>query len=508
MAALLAATAVALAAPAPASALFTVLTPPCSATSTPGGDWPVYGADLASSRNQTAETTITPAAAAKLAPAWSFNTMGVGDVGTFQSSPVVADGCVYVATSPGTVYALDMQTGALRWSHAIPIAKPGLGGALVGAPAVEQHRVLVPVSEDSRPFVVALDGHTGAELWRSAPASTAPGAYTNGSVATFRGLAFLGYSAPEGGSTAQGGWVILDAATGATLKRTDTIPPADQARGYAGGGIWTTPAFDPATGYAYFGTGNPSSKVLEHPYTNAIVKVDMDRTRPTFGQVVASYKGNIDQYTDALAALRSTQACAASDVQGFAWPLDDPVCGQLDLDFGASPNLFTDATGRLLVGSLQKSGVYHAARADTMAPAWSRLVGLTCQACNAASTTFDGARIAGVATPGGIGFSLDRSTGAVGWRALIADVLHYQGISSAAGVVYTIDGLGFFDVIDAASGRFIQRRAMTLDGSSPLVPVLASSGVAVANHTVYAAAAGLAGQNLTGSSLIAYRPKG
>ena len=127
---------------------------------------------------------------------------------------------------------------------------------------------------------------------------------------------------------------------------------------------------------------------------------------------MAAYQGNVDQYSETLQTLSGTPACAASDDPSVQYPLDDPVCGQLDLDFGASPNLFTNAQGQLLVGDLQKSGVYHVAHADTMTPAWTALVGVSCAACNAASTAFDGRAIEGVATPGGSMFSLDREAGA------------------------------------------------------------------------------------------------
>jgi hypothetical protein len=48
------------------------------------------------------------------------------------------------------------------------------------------------------------------------------------------------------------------------------------------------------------GTGNPYSKKSEHPNTNAIIKVDLNRHRRTFGHIVGSYKGNIDQSNAAL----------------------------------------------------------------------------------------------------------------------------------------------------------------------------------------------------------------
>jgi hypothetical protein len=69
-------------------------------------------------------------------------------------------------------------------------------------------------------------------------------------------------------------------------------------------------------------------------------------------------------------------------------------------------------------------------------------------------------------------------------------------VSSANGVVYTVDSLGFFDAFDAGTGLPLVRRPMVLDTEYPSLG-LASSGVAVARHTVYAA---------LGDAVVAYRP--
>jgi polyvinyl alcohol dehydrogenase (cytochrome) len=477
---------------------------PCTASSTPGGDWPSYGHDAANTRTQGAETTLSAARVPALKAAWVFSTAAAGDsAGTFNSTPVVADGCVFAGSGSGVVYALDQQTGAVRWHTQLDVSAPGLGGAIVGAPAVAGGLVYVLASQTGGPYAVALDEHSGSIVWRSAPVATVAGDYTNASAAVSNGLLFYGFSPPEGDSTGQGGWALIDAASGSILKVTTTIPPADQLKGYGGGGIWSTPAFDRRGGYAYVGAGNPDSKVLEHPYTNSILKIDIDRSRPTFGQVVAHYKGNPDQYTNTLQTLSQTPVCAASDSVGAPYPVDDPACGQLDLDFGAAPNLFADARGRALVGDLQKSGVYHAADAGAMTADWSTLVGATCQACNAASAAYDGHAIYGAASPGGIEYALDPTTGAALWQAPLADGTHYQGTSVADGVVYTIDGNGMLDAFDAASGQTLLRHPMSADTGGP-TGGLTSGGVAIADHTIFVASAQAPGDGQPGY-VIAYR---
>ena len=187
------------------------------------------------------------------------------------------------------------------------------------------------------------------------------------------------------------------------------------------------------------------------------------------------------------------------------YPLDDPICGQLDLDFGAAANLFATTAGTKVVGELQKSGVYHVANANTMAPVWTSLVGPSCFACNAASTAFDGSAIEGVATPGGTMFSLDRSTGAKNWLSPVADGLHYQSVSAADGVVWTVDNSANLDGFDAANGQPLVHRPLSLDAGAPVTNDT-SAGVAIAEHGLFVAAGGLGYVSASGY-VIAYRAR-
>ena len=466
----------------------------CSATDA-GGAWPSYGHDRANSRSQNSETTLGATRAATLAPAWTLTTKG-----TLQSTPVVSGGCVYLTTYAGDVLALNAETGKQVWTATLGVSTtPSLGGDAPGAPVVSDGRVLVLASDDSKPFAVALDAHTGKMLWKSKPVTTQPGGYTNASAAVADGVLVFGYSPPEGADTGQGGVALLDVESGRILADVPTIPVADQQKGYAGGGIWSTAAFD-NHGYAYVGAGNPMSKTKEHPHTNAILKIDVDTDRSTFGQVVASYKGNVDQYDSSLAALSQTPVCSASDT-GMTWPLDDPACGQLDLDFGASPNLISDGQGGMLVGDLQKSGDYHVAHTADMTPAWHTIVGASCAVCNAASTAYDGSSVYVIGTPGGVLWALDAQTGAQRWAAPVADGTHYEPISVADGLVYTVDGNGFLDVWSAKDGSVVVKRSMSADLQAA-TGGLTSTGVAIADHTVFAAMSDLSQPN---GYLVAYR---
>ncbi|MCW2971176.1 MAG: putative pyrroloquinoline-quinone binding quinoprotein [Solirubrobacterales bacterium] len=469
---------------------------PCTTVPAGGGDWPSYGHDAANTRTQPAETGLGPTAVGALTPSWAFSTNATGDGTGFNTTPVVYDGCVFIGSFGGVAYALDAKTGHVVWQRKLEAPNPGSGGVIVGAAAVDGSTVVFLVDEFAAPYAIALKRSTGAVVWKSAPfappltsSAAQAGSYTNSSPILANGLIVAGYSPPEGNPTATGGFALINAKTGEVVRTTPTIPPGAQAEGYSGGGLWSTPAYDPATKYVYWGAGNPNSKDKQYRTTDAILKIDVNPARPTFGQIVASYEGNVDQYTTTLQELSHSPACEVSANPEVPDPLDDPVCGQLDLDFGAAANLFTTGDGTKVVGDLQKSGVYHVANTKTMGPVWTALVGPSCFACNAASTAFDGS-IEGVATPGGTMFSLDRSAGTTNWLSPVGDGTHYQSISSADGVVWTVDGMSNLDGFDAASGQPLVRRPLSVDAGAP-VANLTSSGVAIAEHQLFVAAGGV-----------------
>jgi polyvinyl alcohol dehydrogenase (cytochrome) len=481
---------------------------PCTTPPAAGGDWPSYGHDAANTRTQPAETGFGPTAVSGLTPTWVFSTSSTGDETGFNTTPVVYDGCVFVGSFGGAAYALDARTGRVVWQRKLEAPHPGSGGVIVGAPSVVGGTVVFLVDEFAAPYAIALKRSTGAVVWKSAPfappltsSAVQEGSYANSSAVLANGFIAAGYSPPEGNPTATGGFSLINAKTGEVVKTTPTIPAAAQAEGYAGGGLWSTPAYDPTTKYLYWGAGNPNSKTKQYRTTDAILKIDVNPSRATFGQIVASYEGNVDQYTSELQELSHSPACEASDNPEAPYPLDDPICGQLDLDFGAAANLFTTGDGTKVVGDLQKSGVYHVANAKTMGPVWTALVGPSCFACNAASTAFDGS-VEGVATPGGTMFSLDRSSGATNWLSPVGDGTHYQSISAADGVVWTVDGASNLDGFDAASGEPLVRRPLSVDAGAP-VTNLTSSGVAIAEHQLFVAAGGASYASATGY-VIAY----
>ena len=472
---------------------------PCSDQTAPS--WSTFGGDLQNTRTPADVTTPAGPGVVALSPRWAYTTAGAGvGLGDLNGTPIVAGGCVYLNTAAGAVTAVDLATGDEVWSATVvldPNKVAGLGGIFVSSPVVTGDTLVALVNQQDAPYAIAFDRRTGERRWRSKPLVAQTGFYTNATPVVFDGLVLAGYSPAEGDPEGRGGVAIINASSGTIIKRAWAVPDADFALGYAGGGIWTAPAVDPVGKYAYAGTGNPFSKKIEHPNTNAIVKIDLDRTRATFGTIVGSAKGNIEQYAPVFRDVVDPACETAGDDPNLQLVVGNSApCLQLDLDFGSPPNLFTDDTGRLLIGDLQKSGVYHVADARTMEKVWSATVGGSCPACNAPATAWDGDGIYGVSTPGGAMFSL-AADGSLRWLSPVADGVHYQSTTVANGVAYTIASSGELLAFDAATGAPLLRRPIGADlppGAQPPV-ALSSSGIAVVGDTLLVAA---------GNAVVAY----
>jgi len=123
------------------------------------GDWALHGHDLAGQRDSPL-AQIDTATVARLVPKWTYHS---GVTATFQATPIVVGGTMYVSLPFSSVAALDARTGRERWryTHVSRAAKLCCGPANRGV-AVEGGRVYVG-TVDGR--LIALDTATGTPVW-------------------------------------------------------------------------------------------------------------------------------------------------------------------------------------------------------------------------------------------------------------------------------------------------------------------------------------------------------
>jgi outer membrane protein assembly factor BamB len=120
-----------------------------------------------------------------------------------------------------------------------------------------------------------------------------------------------------------------------------------------------------------------------------------------------------------------------------------------------------------------------------MEKAWSTVVGAPCALCNVSSVAFDGKNtVFAAGSPGSNVFGLDADTGTYKWAAPVIDGTHYEPLSYANGVLYTVDTSGRLDSYDTSLGAPAFSRPMSADVGEPCTSL--SGGVAIARNHVYA----------------------
>jgi len=413
-------------------------------------------------------------------------------------TPTVADGTVYFPDSGGTLWAVAVDSGRVRWSHRVSVYTGIAGDVSRTSPAVYGDELVLG---DTSPAgtgasVIAVDRRTGRLRWRTL-VDPHVAAIVTGAAVVYRGVVYEGVSSGEEVLATEPGYrccsfrgsvVALDAATGKLLWKTYTVPA-----GYSGGPVWgSTPAIDPKDNLVYVGTGD-----------NYTVPPGVCTVPGETGCALPA----ADDHADSILALDVTTGAIRWFKSTLTSDVFTLVCGEHpsgtcgpDFDFGSGPNLIRLPSGRQILGIGQKSGIYWALDPRTGAPVWQARVGpgsslggiewgtatdgrrVYAAISNYYSQTYpitaaDGTRST---TSGGFWAALDAATGKILWQ--VADpqgAMDMGYLSTANGVVYAGSTAPAGDnmyALDAASGRILWRF-----GSGGSV----ASGAAIAGGRVY-----------------------
>ncbi|MBI2821533.1 MAG: PQQ-binding-like beta-propeller repeat protein, partial [Acidobacteria bacterium] len=209
------------------------------------GDWALFGYDIGGTRFNAHEKTIGPDNAERLKVKWTFE--GAKDVS--QTTPIVVAGSLYFAAHDGLVYALDAQTGSLKWKFdawegiepdGIPLKRPEVRANMFrdmrGSAAYADGRIYIG---DGTARFHCLDAATGRSIWRTVldPRAGLNQSLISASPVIYGGKIFIGLSTTAGRSYA----ACLDQKTGAIRWRFDTVPDPQAA---GGGSIRTAATLD------------------------------------------------------------------------------------------------------------------------------------------------------------------------------------------------------------------------------------------------------------------------
>jgi polyvinyl alcohol dehydrogenase (cytochrome) len=474
--------------------------------------WPSGGHDSSNTHSNPAETKLNAENVKNLAVKWTYTTQG--DV---SANPAVVDGAVYFPDWGGYLHKVDAATGAKIWSRKISDYDGIPGSVSRASPAVVGNTVYV--GDQNGGNLTAVNATTGNAIWTTR-VDQHPFAILTAGPLVYNGVVYQGVASAEEGvatnpnypcCTFRGSVVALNAATGAILWKTFTVPdnaglpctgqnPATGC-GYTGGAIWgTTPAIDPASNTLYVTTGN------NYTVPDSVKSCQANGGTPS--QCLSP-----DDHVDAVLALNATtgQIKWATGVQGFDdWnvacipgfdPNNCPANPGPDFDFGSGPNLFTtNVKGKkqLVVGAGQKSGQYWALDAATGEILWSQAAGpgSTLGGIEWGPAT-DGKRIyvaeanffgipytipSGATITSGSWAAIDPATGAVIWQTPDPSNNAFGGgnalgpVTVANGVLYAPSMSGHMFALDAANGKILW------DFQSAGAAI---SGAVVVNGTVY-----------------------
>jgi outer membrane protein assembly factor BamB len=308
----------------------------CGSAARPAASWPSANGDL-SSRRALDATTIDARTISRLTVRWRFR-LGAGGstFGAVTANPVIAGDTVFVQDTKSSVYALDLESGALRWKHAFAEPNDGPNGLTVSG-----SRVFAATDTTA----LALDAATGRLLWSRRLANRFEQFVAVAPVAD-RGRVYLSTQGfPPGG---RGALYALSAATGKIVWRFDTIEQQWPHPEAGGGGTWYPVSVD-ARGDVYAGIANPG------PWGGS-------KELPNGG-----WFGRSTLYTDSLVVL-------AGATGRLLWYDQVTPHDVRDYDFEASPILAT-LGGKQVVFGAGKAGRVVAWNRDTHARLWSRAVG-------------------------------------------------------------------------------------------------------------------------------------
>jgi polyvinyl alcohol dehydrogenase (cytochrome) len=390
------------------------------AAATPAGatnsasDWPAYLDGPTHRSYAVRQDTITATTA--LTQKWR-----VAD--SFLSSPVVADGAVYVGSFLGYLYKIDAKTGMVDNKIFMGFVKSthcgnfGFASAATVARDPSRRKDVVYIAAPDG-YLHALDAATMQPLWKSRIIPTPGNAYFQWSSPTVvNGRIYVGISSNCDVPLVRAGVAGFSQATGKRFATFYTVP-----KGHIGGSVWSTPAV--SGDGVYITTGNGVTR--RNPYlTDSVVRLSPQLRK----------------------------------LGSWTIPLGPNVGG--DDDFGASPTLFS-ATIRghatHMVGACNKNGIYYALNARTMRLVWKVRIGATgngqTQASCLAAAAYDGKHLfmGGTATTiSGTNYlgsvsELDPATGRALWR---------QGMPQAVLTSPDIDGAGVLAVGTFSMGHLL-----------------------------------------------------
>jgi alcohol dehydrogenase (cytochrome c) len=476
-----------------------------------GGDWTTYGGNDWNQRYSKL-SSINTTNVSRLIPRRIFQT-GIAKLGSFENTPIVSNGVMYVTTPYNSAMAYDLNTGKELWRYehklGTTIACCGPNNRGVG---IHGGAHLYMGTLDAR--LLALDAKTGKVLWDKEVADPASGYSITHAPLVIGDNVIVGVSGGEYGI--RGNVTAYNAMTGEQVWRWYSIPApkgdesfdeaapngwwgtwatkaedndlhrdiakekADSAK-YAdtwktgGGGVWTTPAYDKDLNSIFVSVGNPSPDLDggirpgDNLYTDAIVAIDATSGKTKwYYQTVPHDVWDLDATSPpVVATLGGKKVVVHAGKTAWVYVLD-AESGKLirkTENFTPQENMFalpSDKGTRMLPGANGGSEWSPIAIDPTLGYAF--VAGLH-QPMNYITHTAPWGKgklwlgSAFVAIPGeeqyGLYSAVNLKTGKIAWQNKVPQPMMGGGLATAGGLTFTGEGNGNFNAYDSKSGKLL-----------------------------------------------------
>jgi alcohol dehydrogenase (cytochrome c) len=231
-------------------------------------------------------TQITPENVSRLTPQWTFQT---GLLGSFQATPLVIDGVIYITGFNNNAWAIDARSGRQIWRYRRQLPEELIlccGPVNRGFAALGDRLFMATLDA----HLIALDMATGGLLYDVEFEDNKLGYSATVAPLVVKDKVILGTAGAEYGT--RGFIQAFDAQTGKKLWKFFTVAGPDEFGGNTwpktdaylrgGGSIWVTGTYDPEQNLVFFGTGNPgpdyysANREGDNLFTASIVALDVD----------------------------------------------------------------------------------------------------------------------------------------------------------------------------------------------------------------------------------------
>ena len=476
-----------------------------------GGDWTTYGGNDWNQRYSTLKQ-ISTSNVAQLVPRKIFQT-GITRLGSFENTPIVQNGVMYVTTPYNTAMAYDLNTNKELWrydhklgttifccgpnnrgvaihggahvymgtldAHLVAldaktgkvlwdkeVADPAFGYSITHAPLVVGDNIIVGVSGGEygiRGHVTAYNAGSGEQVWR-----------------------WYSIPAPNGDPTfdekAPNGWwgTWATKAEDADLHRDIAKEKADSAK-YAdawqrgGGGVWMTPAYDKESNTLYVTVGNPSPDLDgsvrpgDNLYTDGVVAIDATSGKTKwYYQTVPHDVWDLDAVSPPVVTKVGNQKVVVhAGKTGWMYVLDAGT-GKLvrkSTNFVPHENIFalpTPEGTRMLPGANGGAEWSPIAIDPNLNYAFVAALHQPMH-YKVHSAPWEKGRLwlgsAFVAIPGeeqyGLYSAVDLKTGKIAWQNKVPQPMMGGALATAGGLTFTGEGNGNFNAYDSKSGKLL-----------------------------------------------------